>query len=413
MTRITVQEKQILRRLAAEYMEAADSPAQRERVQLWKALNRSRMQRPMVCIDQLPWSELECEELRCRVSDPFWRRVEEQLRRELYKFSRFPVDMVLNPFLMIPKSIGCTGYGLQVDVERRSVDGNTDVYAQHFENQLPEPEDIAKIQDMHFTYDRLQTEENLEQAHRIFDGIAPVVSGGGPQFHLGVWDQLSMYMGVENIYYDLMDRPEFLHACMRRMTDSVLNGIREANALGITETNYNTCHCSYIYTDDLLPDSGKGGAPNSRNTWAFGLAQLFSSCSPETTKEFEIPYITEMAKQFGAIYYGCCDRLDDRLELVRQIPNVRKVSCSPWSDREHFAERIGSTLIMSNKPNPALLAGDSFDEAAVREDLQRTVQAARANSVNLELILKDISTVRHDPSRLTRWGEIAMQVVQQ
>ena len=300
-----------------------------------------------------------------------------------------------------------------MDVERRSVDGNTDVYAQHFENQLPEPEDIAKIQDMHFTYDRLQTEENLEQAHRIFDGIAPVVSGGGPQFHLGVWDQLSMYMGVENIYYDLMDRPEFLHACMRRMTDSVLNGIREANALGITETNYNTCHCSYIYTDDLLPDSGKGGAPNSRNTWAFGLAQLFSSCSPETTKEFEIPYITEMAKQFGAIYYGCCDRLDDRLELVRQIPNVRKVSCSPWSDREHFAERIGSTLIMSNKPNPALLAGDSFDEAAVREDLQRTVRAARANSVNLELILKDISTVRHDPSRLTRWGEIAMQVVQQ
>ena len=120
-----------------------------------------------------------------------------------------------------------------------------------------------------------------------------------------------------------------------------------------------------------------------------------------------------MAKQFGAIYYGCCDRLDDRLELVRQIPNVRKVSCSPWSDREHFAERIGSTLIMSNKPNPALLTGDSFDEAAVREDLQRTVRAARANSVNLELILKDISTVRHDPSRLTRWGEIAMQVVQQ
>ncbi len=410
---IYTQEKDVLRRLAEEYMRAANSPAQREKVLLWKALNRSEMQRPMVCIDQLPWSELECEELRCCVQDPFWRRVEEQLRRDLFKFRHFPVDMVIDPFIMIPKSITCTGYGLSADVERRSVDGNRDVYAQHFTNQIPEPEDVEKIQDMHFFYDVNQTAEHLQQAQEIFGSTAAVLSGGGPQFHLGVWDQLSMYMGVENIYYDLMDRPEFLHACMRRITDSVLNGIREANALGITETNYNTCHCSYIYTDDLLPDAGSGGASNSKNTWAFGLAQLFSSCSPETTREFEIPYITQMAQEFGAIYYGCCDRLDDRLDLVKTIPNVRKVSCSPWSNREHFAEQIGKKLILSNKPTPVLLAGDSFDEDAVRADLQRTVDAARTNGVNLELILKDISTVRHDLSRLTRWGEIAMEVVQE
>ena len=31
--------------------------------------------------------------------------------------------------------------------------------------------------------------------------------------------------------------------------------------------------------------------------------------------------------------------------------------------------------------------------------------------VNLELLLKDISTVRYQPERITRWAEIAMSIV--
>lgn len=141
------------------------------------------------------------------------------------------------------------------------------------------------------------------------------------------------------------------------------------------------------------------------------MAQLFSSVSPAFTEEFEIPYIIRMAEPFGMIYYGCCDRLDDRMDLVKKIPHVRKISCSPWSDRKAFAEKIGPEIIMSNKPSPAFLATDSLDEDAVRKDLRRTVALARENKVNLELILKDISTVRHHPERLTRWAEIAMEEV--
>ena len=44
---------------------------------------------------------------------------------------------------------------------------------------------------------------------------------------------------------------------------------------------------------------------------------------------------------------------------------------------------------MSAKPNPALLAMDAFDEAEIRRHLRRTIDAARRNHVNLELIQKD------------------------
>jgi len=118
-----------------------------------------------------------------------------------------------------------------------------------------------------------------------------------------------------------------------------------------------------------------------------------------------------MAEYFGMIYYGCCDRLDDRLDVVKKIPHVKKVSCSPWSDRDVFAERIGPDLVMSNKPTPALVAMESFEPEAVKKDLELTLLAAKRNNVNLEFILKDISTIKYQPQRLTEWADIAMKAV--
>ena len=66
---------------------------------------------------------------------------------------------------------------------------------------------------------------------------------------------------------------------------------------------------------------------------------------------------------------------------------------------------------MSNKPTPALVATASLDEEEIRKDLQWTVKAAKRNNVNLEIVLKDISTVKCEPERLTRWADIAMDVV--
>ena len=79
------------------------------------------------------------------------------------------------------------------------------------------------------------------------------------------------------------------------------------------------------------------------------------------------------------------------------------------ADREAFAEKLPKTIIMSNKPNPAMLAADSFDEDVVRSDIRRTIKAARRNGVTLEMILKDVSTVRYDISRLKRFCEIATE----
>ena len=409
---LNLREKELLRELAKQYMEIAVLPEQSQKRELWKALNRSNMERPMVVIDQLPWNELNTDgSLTCQVADPFWRRVEYALRRTLYQWRHFPVDMVVEPILYIPMAISGTGYGVEIQQQTRATEAGNSVVSHQYINQFETEEDLEKISDMHFTLDREETQRRWEMARELFDGIAPVRLSSQNTFHLGIWDRISMLMGVENAYIDLMDRPEFIHQILQRFTRSVINGIRECNALGIHDDTANTCHCSYVYTDQLLPDFGQGKGPQSQNCWAYGMAQLFSSVSPAITKEFELPYISRMAEHFGMIYYGCCDRLDDRLEMVKTIPHLKKISCSPWSDRDAFAEKIGPSLIMSAKPNPALIAGAQVDEEAVRRDLRHTLDSARRNGVNLEIILKDISTVQHQPQRLTRWAEIAMEEV--
>lgn len=399
----------VLRQLGREYMECAGLSLQREKMELWKSFNRGDRPRPMVIIDQLPWNELNnTGELTLKVQDPFFRSVEQGMRQSLYKWRHFPVDMVLEPFVTIPRAISGAHYGIDSHTEYLGTEGTT-APSQHYTAVLENPEDVEKIKDMDIREDQEESQRRLQAAKEIFAGILPVQLSRGVSFHLGVWDKLSTYMGVENIYCDLYDRPEFLHACMRRITDATLAGIRQANALKLHDDYANTCHCSYVYTDELLPDFAGGRGSTSDNCWSMGLAQLFSYVSPEVTKEFEIPYISEMAKHFNSLYYGCCDRLDDRLDLILTIPKVKKLSCSPWCDKENYTRQLeGTGIVISNKPNPAFIAG-SFDEDIVRRDLRETIDLGKRYRVSTEIILKDISTVEGKPERLTRWAEIAME----
>ncbi len=395
----------LLRTLAEKYMSIATLPKQAKTKALWLSLNRRQMQKPMVLIDQIPWKEIEDEALCCQIEDPYWRDVEYSLRRKLYQWEHLPVDMVLPPYIILPRIIDRVGYrGFGIQYNEKTL-GNGDVRSHEYYDALEDEAAVAALHLPTIRWDAELEKAHLDEAERIFAGIAPYRIGG-ISMHLGIWDWIAAARGVTNIYMDLYDRPEHLHAIMQKMTDGVLAAIRQYNELSTFDNASGTCHCSYTYCDDLP----QGGDPvTSDKAWGYGMAQLFSSTSPEITKEFEVPYMQQLFAHFGAIYYGCCERLDDRLELIDLLPNVRKVSCSPWSDRESFAEKLNKKYIMSNKPDPALLAAPTFDEEIIRADLRRTIKAARDNGLALEMILKDISTLKNDPTRLWRWARIAAE----
>jgi hypothetical protein len=127
-------------------------------------------------------------------------------------------------------------------------------------------------------------------------------------------------------------------------------------------------------------------------------------------KEFELDYLYSIAKRFAYTYYGCCEPLDDKIELLKTIPNLRKIGCSPWANVERCAEQIGGDYVLARKPNPAYVA-HSTDPEVIRKEIETSVKAAQRYGCPTEFVLKDISTVSHKPENLIVWAQTASDVL--
>lgn len=404
-------DKAIIRELATRVAEIAALPVQEEKRTLWRKLNGLRPERPMVMIDQICWNELNgAGELTLQCEDEECRRHEQDLRRTLYRWNHFPVDRVVEPYVVIGKTIRNVGFGLKAKDETLALDPGTRAKSHRYKNQLETEEDLEKICVPCVEFDAATTEKRLEIAHTLFDGILDVrLNGCAP--YVGLWDPISTWMGVENALWALADKPDYMHKLLNRMTHGYLGMLDQLEEQGLLCSIQNIIHCTGAYTDELPADGYDPEKPRTRDIWMFGLAQMFSTVSPDMFREFEADYASRICERFGLVYYGCCDPLDRKMDQVRMIPNVRKVSMSPWVNEELGAENIGKDFVYSRKPNPAHVAMDRFDAELVRNDLANTRKICEKHGCPLEFTLKDISTVRYEAGRLDEWARIAMEVV--
>jgi len=407
----SLQDKDILRRLADQVAGIAALPVQQEKRVLWRKLNGLQPERPMVIIDQVCWNEMPVDdELTLTCVNDEYRGYEGHLRRLLYQWKHFPVDMVVEPSIAVHKAVSNTGFQVGVLEEVAVTDATNSVVGHAFTNQFETDADLEKVKTPIITHDAAETARRLEVATELFDGILQVKEQGVDPY-LSVWDPISSWMSVEGALYAMIDRPEFMHALATRMVNGYLSMLDQLEAQGLLCQPQSLVHCTGAYTDELPAPGYSPAHPRTRDIWMFGLAQMFSTVSPEMFEEFEIDICMPIFKRFGLVYYGCCDPLDKKMAQVRKIPNVRKISMSPWADEEIGAAAIGGKYVYSRKPNPAHLAWFTFNEAEVRNHLQTTVDVCASHGCPLEIILKDISTVKYEPQRLWRWAEIAMDVV--
>jgi hypothetical protein len=401
----------IVRQLAADVAEIASLPVQEEKRSLWRKLNARKPVRPMVMIDQVCWNEMNVNgELTLHSLDAECRKYEQILRRILFQNKHFPVDMVVEPFIQVPKAVYGTGFDLQPQEQLAVTDPTSEVLSHRYLNLLQSEDDLEKIHIPQVSHDTFETERRLRVAHELFDGLLEVqVWGVDP--YLSLWDPLATWMGVENALITLMDKPDFIHRILERMTSCYLSMLDQLEELGLLCGPQSLIHCTGAYSVELPALGFNPEKPRTKDIWMFGLAQMLSVVSPKMFREFEVSYMSRICSRFGLVYYGCCDPLDAKMAEVCMIPNVRKVSMSPWANQERGAERIGSDFVFSRKPNPAILAMEQFSSDQVREDLCTTRRICEKHGCPLEIIQKDISTVRYEPQRLFKWAEIAMQVV--
>ena len=405
-------DQNIIRQLAAEVAEIAALPVQEEKRRLWRGLNGLKPERPMVMIDQVCWNEMNVDdELTLSCTEPECAGYEWHLRHLLYQWRHFPVDMVVEPFIRVAKAVRNTGFGVGAQAHYSVSAPTSSVVGQSYDNQFTTDADLDKIKTPIISHDTAETDRRLDVAHTLFDGILDVQPYGA-DFAVSIWDPISQWMSVEGALYGLIDRPEYMKELVQRMVNGYMSSLDQLEAQGLLCHHQSLIHCTGAWSDELPAPGFDPARPRAKDIWTMGLAQMFSTVSPAIFEEYEIDMCMPLFSRFGLVYYGCCDPLDRKMAQVRMIPNVRKISMSPWVNEDLGASEIKGNYVYSRKPNPALLAWPEFNEEAVREHLQTTVDVCEQYGCPLELILKDVSTVGYQSQRLWRWAEIAMEIVQ-
>jgi hypothetical protein len=405
----------VLRQLASELAEIAALSVHAEKARLWQRLNDLQSVRPMVWINEICWHEMDVDgELTLQTSHPWARDQERDLRRTLYQWRHLPGDMIVNDYLACPLAIHSTDFGIIEDVDVVETDATSDVVSRHFHIQIRDREDLEKIRMPIVTHNTAATEFRYQAMCEVYDGIMPVRKQGQTHIWFTPWDYLVRWWGVQEAMMDLVERPDLVHAAVDRMVDAwmvELDQFEAMNLLSLDANNTRVGSGGYGYTDQLPGEPYDPQYVRPHNMWGCSNAQIFSEVSPQMHCEFAVEHDLRWLRRWGLTYYGCCEPLDRKLDILRRIPNLRKISASPWCDTHRVVEQIGTDYVISRKPSPAILAEDGWQPDRAKQALCEFLEAAQG--CHVELIMKDISTVRYEPRRLWEWAAIASEVVEQ
>ena len=413
--RLNVRDQDVLRTLASELAEIAALPGHRERAGLWQKLNDLQSVRPMVWINEICWHEMNVnDELTLVTEHPWAQDQERDLRRTLYQWRHLPGDMIVDDYLTCPLAAHSTDFGIIEDVDIVRTDDANDIVSRHFNVQIRDFDDLEKIKMPVVTHNEAATEFRYQAMCEVYDGIMPVKKVGQTHIWFTPWDYLIRWWGIEKAMIDLIERPDLVHAAVDRMVDAwmvELDQFESMNLLSLDSNNTRIGSGGYGYTDQLPGEPFDLEYVRPENMWGCSNAQIFSEVSPQMHWEFAVEHDLRWLERWGLTYYGCCEPLDRKIDILRRIPNLRKISVSPWCDTARVVEEIGTDFVMSRKPSPAILAEEVWQPERARSDLRDFLE--RTRGCHVELIMKDISTVSYQPQRLWEWAEIASEIVKE
>lgn len=409
-----MKDREILRKLVSEYVIEAKNERNLKNAELYRALNRKKMIRPVVLMDEIPWNQLAgLDELKLLCEGERERKLEADFRKRLYQWRHFPCDMILPDYFVLGRHISIGSFGIEKQENILEYDQGNNIVSHHYIDQLADEEALEKLHAPEIYVDEEADQRDLEWLNGIFGDLLPVkLRGNGHPQYYKPWDEISTWRGVEPLLWDLVDRPEYSHAMVEKLLNiqlDLLDRMEQMNLLPDVDTYI---HCTAGLADEL-PGDVKDGRITRKNLWGRGTAQIFATVSPRMTDEFEIEYAKRYFEGFGLVYYGCCEPLDKKLHVVKKLPNLRKISITPWADAVNAAEQIGDEYVMAHKPNPAFVAVDMLDEEAIRNEVKKVLEVSKRNNVNVEFTLKDISSVNYHPEHLDRWAQIVMGLVQE
>ena len=405
-------DRALLRHLAGQVAELAARPVMAERRQLWRDHNALRRPRPVIlCDPENGWNEIITDD-QIKCVNSVARHWECYLRKIIFWGEQMHDDFPVEALLFIPLVHKAEPW-LVAGVDRKPSLKSTDLTggAYHIEPLLDSYDQVKDLIKARYDIDRDTSARVLALAQETFSDLLDVRQDTCWYWSAGLCDEFAFLRGLEKLLYDFYEEPDGIHALMEQLLKGQMERLDMLEAEGLFTLNNDSHYVGsgglgYI---DELPGPGFDGKVMTRHLWVLAESQVTVGVSPEHFAEFIFPYQKPVMERFGLSCYGCCEPMDNRFDIVKQVKNLRRVSCSPWSNKRIMAEKLGQDYIFSLKANPAPLAMATLDEDFVRKQLREELRAAKDCCV--EVIMKDNHTLGKNPRNLTRWVEIAREEI--
>jgi hypothetical protein len=412
-----------IRALAARRAEIAALPLMAERKRQWQALHDLRPERPMILFETATVHDyVSPDELRCE--HPVLRAVEAVMREDIRHFEEVGDDLVLEPYYRIGWDLVTSSWGVDV-VQVPASAGDDDIAIGYtFDFPIKRPEDVSLLQPRSFSVDRERTLARQGLLEDAFGDLLPIRVGNYDHFmvesgaeswagnyFIGLTWQTYRFIGNDGLMGWLYEAPEAIRALLEYMArdrEAMFDFIEAEGLIVPNSDSQMAGPRAYGYVSDL-PGPDAPGPARMSDLWCWAESQETTMVSPAMFAEFFLPWIARVARRFGLVYYGCCEPVHDRLEMIMAaLPNLRSVSVSPWADFERVADLLGRDHVFSRKPDPVPICGPEPHWERAEADLRRTYEAARDG--NVELLFRDVYAIDGDRSRLARWVELARSV---
>jgi len=158
------------------------------------------------------------------------------------------------------------------------------------------------------------------------------------------------------------------------------------NLLSLDNNNTRIGSGGYGYTDDLPGEKINPNQVLPHNMWDVQMHRYFAQVSPEMHWEFALKHEMRWLEKWGLTYYGCCEPLDNKIGLLRKIPNLRKISVSPWAKLDRIVKDADNKYVLSIKPSPAVFAGDNWNPGLAKRKLEELMEVTHTGCLMWNLL---------------------------
>jgi hypothetical protein len=397
---------QILKKLAEDYAAVAADPVMDTRRDLWRDLHEFKAARPPIHVRQYAFNELP--QSQCVCENPFFRELEFILRDRIYAAS-LNDDTVFEPWISVRAVFEDIDWGVNIQKHHTGDSGG----AFKVDYAIKEIGDWSTVlRAPQHRIDETKTEERFERAQQAIGDLIGIDLNRAPYYnhwHGDLSSDLGLLRGMENFMMDMMEYPDELHSLMAFLRDGVLRVQQQAEETGDWGASA-SLNQAVPYARGLA-DPEANRPVKRRELWGFMAAQEFTMVSPDMHEEFLLQYQIPILEKFGMTSYGCCEDLTRKIDILRKIPNLRRIAVTPFANVQRCAEQIGADYVMSYRPSPADMVAYGYDEERIRRILYRDLEFCKG--CHLDLTLKDVETVQKDPERICRWVALTRSVLQE